>query len=262
MPRFAANLSMMFQEVPFLDRFEAASRAGFRAVEYLFPYDYPAADLVTRLHDLRLEQALFNLAPGDWPAGERGLTALPGRETEFDKSIDQAIAYAKALGCPQVHAMAGIPPAGTPRDAAQAVYVRNLRLAAAKLQAHGIRLLIEPINTRDIPGFFLATCAQGLEVMREVGSDNLFLQADLYHWQVMSGDLAEKLRANASVIRHVQIAGNPGRHEPDVGEVNYPYLFDVLDELHYSGWVGCEYKPRGTTLDGLGWAKPFGIGTR
>lgn len=260
MPRFAANLSMMFQEVPFLERFEAAARAGFRAVEYLFPYDYPAADLAARLHDLRLEQALFNLAPGDWSAGERGITALPGREAEFDKSIEQATAYAKALGCPQVHAMAGIPPAGTPRDAAHAVYVANLRLAAAKLQAHGIRLLIEPINTRDMPGFFLSTCAQARQVMAEVGSDNLFLQADLYHWQVMDGDLAEKLRANAPVIRHVQIAGNPGRHEPDVGEINYPYLFGVLDEIGYAGWVGCEYKPRGKTLDGLGWARPYGIG--
>lgn len=260
MPRFAANLSMMFQEVPFLDRFEAAAHAGFRAVEYLFPYDYPAAELAGRLRDHRLEQALFNLAPGDWSSGERGLTALPGRESEFEKSIAEAVAYAGALGCPQVHAMAGIPPAGTPRDAAHAVYVRNLRRAAAELKAHGIRLLIEPINTRDMPGFFLSTSTQGRQVIAEVGSDNLFLQADLYHWQVMEGDLAERLRSNAALIRHVQIAGNPGRHEPDSGEINYPYLFELLDELHYGGWVGCEYKPRGATLAGLGWAKRFGIG--
>lgn len=259
MPKFAVNLSFMFQEVPFLDRFEAAARAGFSGVEYLFPYEFPADDLAKRLKTLGLQQVLFNLPPGNWGAGERGIAALPGREAEFEKSVEQALRYAGALGCAQVHAMAGIPPAPAPRETCEAVYVQNLRFAAEKLKTHGIRVLIEPINTRDFPGYFLHTQAQARRIIEQVGSDNLFIQMDLYHCQIMEGDLAEKIKANLGVISHFQIAGNPGRHEPDVGEINYSYLFDLMDELDYRGWVGCEYRPRSETLAGLGWARRYGI---
>lgn len=260
MPKFAANLSFMFQEVRFLERLEAAARVGFSGVEYLFPYDFPADDLANRLNALGLEQVLFNLPPGNWPAGERGLAALPGREAEFGEGVERALGYARALGCAQLHAMAGIPPASASRETCEAVYVQNLRLAAAKLKSHGIRLLIEPINTRDIPGYFLNTQAQARRIIEKVGSDNLFIQMDLYHCQIMEGDLAEKIKANLGLISHFQIAGVPGRHEPDVGEINYPYLFDLMDELGYRGWVGCEYRPRGETVAGLGWARRYGIG--
>ena len=260
MPKFAANLSFLFQEVGFLERFEAAAGVGFGGVEYLFPYDFPAGDLAKRLNAVGLEQVLFNLPPGDWAAGERGLAALPGRETAFEESVTQALAYARALECAQVHAMAGIPPVQVPREACEAVYVRNLRLAAEQLKAQGIRLLIELINTRDIPGYFLSTVAQARRIMEKVGSDNLYLQMDLYHCQVTEGDLAEKIKANLGWIRHFQIAGTPGRHEPDVGEINYPYLFDLMDELGYAGWVGCEYRPKGETVAGLDWARRYGIG--
>ena len=259
MPKFAANLSFMFQEIPFLDRFQAAERAGFKGVEYLFPYEVPPGEITTRLKTLGLAQVLFNLPPGDWSRGERGLAALPGRESEFEAGVDQAIKYALALECPQLHAMAGIPPSGTAHDACEGAYVRNLRFAAEQLKASGLRLLIEPINTRDIPGYFLSTVARARRVIETVGSDNLFLQMDLYHCQVTEGDLAEKIRANLGLIGHFQIAGNPGRHEPDVGEVHYPYLFDLIDELGYKGWVGCEYRPRGETVAGLGWARRYGI---
>lgn len=259
MPKFAANLSFMFQEVGFLDRFEAAARAGFRGVEYLFPYDFPADDLARRLEALGLEQVLFNLPPGEWAAGERGMAAVPGREAAFEASVEQAARYARALGCPQVHAMAGIPPASAPRESCEAAYVQNLRFAAEKLKTQGVRLLIEPINTRDIPGYFLNTQAQARQIIEQAGSDNLFIQMDLYHCQIVEGDLATKIRANFGVISHFQIAGVPGRHEPDIGEVNYPYLFDLMDELGYRGWIGCEYRPRGETLAGLGWARGYGI---
>lgn len=261
MPKFVANLSFLFQEVGFLDRFEVAASVGFSGVEYLFPYDFPAEDLAKRLKALGLEQVLFNLPPGDWATGERGIAALPEREAMFEESVERALAYARTLGCPQVHAMAGIPPRAAQRGKCEEVYVRNLRFAAEKLKPHAIRLLIEPINTRDIPGYFLNTVAQARRVIEKVGSDNLFIQMDLYHCQVMEGDLAEKIRANLGLIRHFQIAGNPGRHEPDIGEVNYPYLFDLMDELGYRGWVGCEYRPKGNTVAGLGWARRYGIGS-
>ena len=260
MPDFAANLSFLFQDIAFLDRFEAARAAGFAAVEYLFPYDVPAAELGGRLRRCGLRQALFNLPPGDWAAGERGIAVLPGREPEFAEGVERAIGYAQALGCRQVHAMAGIPPAGASREAAEGVYASNLRAAATKLKSHGIRLLIEPINSRDMPGYFLDTVEQARRVIDRVGSDNLFLQMDLYHCQIMSGDLAERIKANMPVIRHFQIAGVPGRHEPDVGEINYPYLFDLIDGLGYEGWIGCEYRPRAGTVEGLGWARRYGIG--
>ncbi len=261
MPRFAANLSMMFQELPFLERFEAAAKAGFKAVEFLFPYDYEAADIRRQLDHFGLRQALFNLPPGDWEKGERGLAALPGREQEFAASIDQAIAYAQALECSQVHVMAGLA-LDVPLEQASATYGANLRRAADRLQSWGIRALIEPLNSRDMPGYFLTTAEQAHLIIETVHHPNLFLQMDLYHAQIMGGDLAERTRAHWPLIRHIQIAGVPGRHEPDVGEINYPYLFDLLDELGYDGWVGCEYRPRGKTLDGLGWARRYGIGGR
>ena len=259
MPRLAANLSLMFTELPFLDRFEAAAKAGFGAVEFQFPYEYPANDLAEQLRRFNLKQVLFNMPPGNWAAGERGIAAVPGREREFEKTLDTAIEYARFLDCPQVHAMAGVLPRGVPAQAWEATYVQNLRTAAAKLAAHGIHLLIEPLNNRDMPGCFLTTAEQARSIIQHVGSDNLFLQMDFYHAQIMGGDLAERTKTHWTLIRHIQIAGVPGRHEPNVGEINYPYLFDLIDSLGYEGWVGCEYRPRGETLAGLGWARPYGI---
>ncbi|HVH76469.1 MAG TPA: 2-oxo-tetronate isomerase [Stellaceae bacterium] len=259
MPKFAANLSFMFQELGFLDRFEAAARCGFKAVEYLFPYEHPAETIAARLQQNGLAQVLFNMPPGDWAAGERGLGALPGREEEFRAGVDAAIAYAKALGCRTLHAMAGLLPEGGNRAAAERVYVDNLRHAADRLAAEGLTLVIEPINTRDIPGYFLNTTTQGMAVIERVGRANLKLQLDLYHVQIMEGDLAHRVRGLAEHYAHVQIAGNPGRNEPDVGEINYPFLFDLFDEIGYAGWIGCEYRPKGETTAGLGWAKRYGI---
>jgi hydroxypyruvate isomerase len=255
MPKFAANLSMMFSEVPFLDRFDAACAAGFAGVEYLFPYDFPAEALQQRLHDNRLENVLFNLPPGDWFAGERGITCIPGREEEFRAGVTKAIDYANALNTLRVHAMAGILPAGANLAEVHATYIANLKYAAAEFARHGITLLIEPINTRDMPGFFLNTQAQAYAVLEEVKAPNLKMQMDLYHMQIMEGDLEIKLRKYAAHCGHVQVAGVPQRHEPDTGEVRYGYLFDVLDEIGYQGWVGCEYRPAGKTVDGLAWFK-------
>ncbi|HEV2674496.1 MAG TPA: 2-oxo-tetronate isomerase [Aliidongia sp.] len=255
MPRFAANLSMMFVEYDFLDRFAAAADAGFKAVEYLFPYEYPAEELARRMERAGLEQALFNLPPGDWAKAERGLAALPGREADFARAVDQAIAYAQVLRCPKLHAMAGILPVTADRAAARRTYVANLRHAADRAAAAGVTILIEPINTRDIPGYFLNRPSEGREIIEEVGATNLALQFDVYHCQIMVGDLATQIRAHADVTGHIQIAGVPERHEPDVGEINYPYLFDVIDQTGYDGWIGCEYRPKGETADGLGWLK-------
>ncbi|HYW46085.1 MAG TPA: 2-oxo-tetronate isomerase [Bryobacteraceae bacterium] len=253
MPKFAANLSMMFNEAPFLDRFAAAAEAGFRGVEYLFPYDYPAEALEELLHKHQLENVLFNLPPGNWAAGERGTTCLPGREAEFRAGVEQAIAYATRLNTPRVHAMAGIVPQGADPAAVHATYVANLKQAARALAGHGITLLIEAINTRDMPGFYLNTQAQSHAVLGEVNAPNLKMQMDCYHMQIMEGDIAVKLRRYAAECGHVQVAGVPERHEPDTGEVRYEYLFDLLDELGYAGWVGCEYRPAAKTVDGLGW---------
>ena len=259
MPKFAANLSFLFQEIGFLERFEAAARCGFKAVEYLFPYEHPPEIIAERLQRNRLTQALFNMPPGDWAAGERGIGALPGREEEFRDGVGTAVAYAKALRCKTLHAMAGLMPAGADRGAIKRLYVENLRYAADRLAAEGIKLVIEPINTRDIPGYFLNTTAQGIAIIEQVGRPNLSLQLDLYHVQIMEGDLAHRVRTLAGRYGHVQIAGNPGRNEPDIGEINYPYLFDLLDELGYRGWIGCEYRPKGETTAGLGWARRWGI---
>jgi hydroxypyruvate isomerase len=259
MPKFAANLSMMFQEHAFLDRFAAAAKAGFRGVEYLFPYEWQASDIKKALTDAKLEQVLFNLPPGDWAGGERGMAAIPGREAEFAQTVELAIEYARELGCDRLHAMAGIIHAGIDREEAEAVYVSNLRHAADATARHGITLLAEPINTRDMPGYFLNTSTAGRKVIAAVSRPNLKLQFDIYHTQIMEGDLAERLRQNLEAIGHIQIAGTPGRHEPDVGEINYPYLFKLIDEIGYTGWIGCEYRPRASTLAGLGWAREFGI---
>ncbi|MGE0257509.1 MAG: 2-oxo-tetronate isomerase [Alphaproteobacteria bacterium] len=260
MPKFAANLSMMFQEIGFLDRFDAAARAGFTGVEFLFPYDHPPEAIAGRLQRNRLSLALFNTVPGDWNGGERGLAALPGREAEFRDGVDKAIVYASATGCPLLHAMAGLWPEGRDRAEGERIYIENLRWAADRAAAAGLVCVIEPINTRDIPGYFLNYTGQAMRVIEAVGRPNLRLQLDLYHVQIMEGDLATRTRALAGHYPHVQIAGNPGRHEPDVGEINYPYLFDLLDELGYAEWIGCEYRPQGDTVAGLGWARKYGIG--
>ncbi len=253
MPKFAANLTMLFNEVPFLDRFAAARRAGFAGVEYLFPYEHEPNEIRRRLDEHGLTQVLHNLPAGNWSAGERGIASHPDRVAEFEDGVTRAIQYATALGCTQLNCLAGIAPAGVDQDRARATFVANLRGAARRLQDAGIRLLIEPINTRDIPGFFLRTTAQALEIIGEVGSANLFLQYDVYHMQIMEGDLATTIEKNLDRIAHVQIADNPGRHEPGTGEINYEFLFEFLDRIGYAGWIGCEYKPAAGTEAGLGW---------
>jgi len=259
-PKFAANLSFIFQEMGFLDRFAAAAACGFKAVEYLTPYEHPPEVIAEQLRRHGLEQALFNLPPGDWAAGERGIAALRGREQEFRDGVEQALVYAKATRCRLLHAMAGLLPESHDRAEAERVYLANLQHAADRLAAEGLTLVIEPINTRDIPGYFLNTTTQAMSVIERVGRPNLKLQLDLYHVQIMEGDLAHRVRALFDHYPHVQIAGNPGRHEPDIGEINYPYLFDLLDELGYTGWISCEYRPKGKTRAGLGWATRYGIG--
>ncbi|MFW3615975.1 hydroxypyruvate isomerase [Billgrantia antri] len=253
MPKFAANLSMLFTEEDFLDRFKAAAEAGFKGVEYLFPYDYPATEIKARLDEHGLTQVLHNLPAGDWGAGERGIACHPDRVEEFRVGVEKAIDYATALGCKQVNCLAGIQPQGVSLEQARRTLVENLRYAAEKLEAAGILLLAEPINTRDIPGFFLNRTEQALAIFDEVGSDNLKLQYDIYHMQIMEGDLAPTIEKHLERIAHVQLADNPGRHEPGTGEINYPFLFAHLDRLGYDGWIGCEYKPATTTKEGLGW---------
>jgi hydroxypyruvate isomerase len=259
-PKFAANLSFIFQEVGFLDRFAAAAECGFKAVEYLGAYDHPPETVAAQLKKYGLAQALFNMPPGNWAAGERGTAALPGREQEFRAGVDQALVYAKATNCRLLHAMAGLWPEGRDRGEAERTYAANLRYAAEHAAAGGVTVIIEPINNRDIPGYFLNTTTQAMAVIDKVGHPNLQLQLDLYHVQIMEGDLAHHIRTLAGRYPHIQIAGNPGRHEPDVGEINYPFLFDLLDEIGYPGWIGCEYRPRGETRAGLGWARDYGIG--
>ncbi|WP_454684328.1 hydroxypyruvate isomerase [Ancylobacter moscoviensis] len=255
MPRFAANLTMLFNEVPFLDRFEKAAAAGFTGVEYLFPYDFPVEELVARLKANGLSQVLHNLPAGNWGGGERGIAILPDRVEEFRAGVDKAITYATALGCPQVNILAGIVPAGVDRAVLHKTFVENLKYAAPRIKDAGLKLLIEPINTRDIPGFFLNYTKQAKDIIEEVGSDNLFIQYDIYHMQIMEGDLARTIEANLPLIAHIQLADNPGRNEPGTGEINYEFLFRYLDSIGYAGWVGCEYKPKGDTEAGLGWLK-------
>ncbi|WP_353980334.1 2-oxo-tetronate isomerase [Salinicola endophyticus] len=253
MPRFAANLSMMFNEVPFLERFARAAECGFAGVEFLFPYACEPADIAAELKRHGLAQVLFNLPPGDWEAGERGLAALPGREAEFRASIDTALRYAEALGCIRLHAMAGLVVEGVSPQAMRETYLENLRVAARKLAEHGRTLLIEPINTRDMPGYFLNHQADGHALLAELGEPNVKVQMDFYHTQIMDGDIWKTYQRYRDGVGHIQIAGVPERHEPDTGEVNYPWLFAQLDAAGYAGWLGCEYRPRGETEAGLGW---------
>lgn len=257
MPRFAANLSMMYNEHAFLDRFTAAARDGFKAVEYLFPYDFEAQALRAQLDEHGLVQALFNAPPGDWAAGERGIAALPGREDEFKRSIDTALRYAGVLGNTKLHVMAGLVAMGADRARYHATYVANLAYAAQAAATQGITVLMEPINTRDMPGYFLNRQDDAHAIRAEVGAPNLKVQFDCYHCQIVEGDLAMKLKRDFAGIGHIQIAGVPERHEPDIGELNYPYLFDLIDALGYDGWIGCEYRPKAATSAGLGWLKPY-----
>ncbi|HEY9238742.1 MAG TPA: hydroxypyruvate isomerase [Burkholderiaceae bacterium] len=262
MPKFAANLTMLFTEVPFLDRFERAARAGFTAVEFLFPYDVPVEEIRHRLVANRLELVLHNLPAGDWAAGERGIACLPDRVAEFRDGVAKAIGYARALGVKRLNCLAGKTPGQFSGAAIHATLVENLRFAAAALKEVDIRLLIEPINTFDIPGFHLSRTAQALALIEEVGSDNLFVQYDVYHAQRMEGELIATLTSQLARIGHVQIADNPGRHEPGTGEIHYGNVFAALDRIGYTGWVGCEYKPATTTEAGLHWLETARRATR
>jgi hydroxypyruvate isomerase len=263
MPRFAANLSMLYPEVDFLDRFAAAAADGFEAVEYLFPYAHEGAALAQQLADHGLQQVLFNAPPGNWESGERGVACVPGREDEFRRGIDQALNYAQVLNCPRVHVMAGLTPAGIERARLAATYESNLAWAAEQASSAGRDVLVEPINTRDIPGYFLNRQDEAHRVVQALGAPNLKVQMDLYHCQIVEGDVAMKIRQYLPTGRvgHLQIAGVPERHEPDVGELNYPYLFQVIDEVSavcgWQGWIGCEYRPRASTSTGLTWLQPY-----
>lgn len=257
MPKFAANLSMMYQEHAFLDRFGAAAADGFKGVEFLFPYDFSPTDIKQRLTEHGLTQVLFNCPPGDWAKGERGLASLPGREEEFKSTFGKALTYADVLGNRRLHVMAGLMQPGRTRDEHRATYVKNLAWAAERIGARDLTLVIEPINTRDIPGFFLNRQDEAHAICAATGSHRVKVQMDFYHCQIVEGDLAMKLRQYFKGVGHIQIAGVPERQEPDIGEINHPYLFALIDELGYDGWVSGEYRPRGNTSAGLGWLKPY-----
>jgi len=257
MPKLAANLTMLFGDVDFLERFKAAADSGFHGVEFLFPYPYDATALKQRLRDHGLVQVLHNLPAGNWAGGERGIACLPGREDEFKAGVAQAIAYANVLECDRVNCLAGIPPQGVEPSVARTTFVKNLQYAAPLLKAAGIKLLIEPLNTRDVPGFFLTGTRQTIEIIEAVGSDNLSLQYDLYHMQIMEPPVAATIERELPRIGHMQLADVPGRHEPGTGEMDYPSLLSLIDRLGYTGWIGCEYVPTAKTVDGLAWAKPY-----
>jgi hydroxypyruvate isomerase len=256
MPKFCANLSLLFNELSFLDRFAAARAANFEAVEFLFPYAFEAEQIAQRLSRYKLQLVLHNFPAGDWAAGERGIACDPRRVGEFQDSVELAIEYALDLGVKQLHCLAGKTPPVVARERVHATYVANLRFAASQLKEHGLDLLIEPINDRDVPGYFLTGTRQAAAVIAECGADNLFLQYDIYHMQRMEGDLSETIRAHLPLIRHMQLADVPGRHEPGTGEINFPFLFRLIDELGYDGWIGCEYIPRADTSAGLAWLPP------
>ena len=257
MPKLAANLTMLWNELDFLDRFGAAAKAGFKAVEYLFPYGYQKQTLADLLGKHQLVQALHNLPAGDWAKGDRGIACLPERRGEFRDGVGRAIEYAQALGCEKLNCLVGIAPPGADPDALRSNLVDNLKFAAAELAKAKLKLLVEPVNTRDIPGFYLSRTQDALELFADVASPNLWLQYDIYHMQIMEGDLGPTIKANLSKIAHVQIADNPGRNEPGTGEIHHPFLLGLLDREGYKGYVGCEYKPKGKTDEGLGWAKPY-----
>lgn len=253
MPNLAANLSMLFGEHEFLERFEAAADAGFTAVEYLFPYDFSPAEIKAKLDQYGLTQALFNAPPGNWDAGERGIACIPGRETEFAEGINKALEYAAVLGNRRIHVMAGLKPENVAYEEARACYVSNLKMAACAAQSAGLTILVEPINNVDMPGYFVNFQEEGAELISEINEPNVRLQFDCYHCQMMQGDVVATFRKLLPVIDHIQIAGVPGRHEPDIGELNYAYIIGEIDQAGYSGFIGCEYKPRATTTEGLGW---------
>lgn len=257
MPKFAANISMQFTEVDFLDRFAAAAAAGFKGVEFLFPYAFSKEDLAEKRSASGVEQVLFNMPPGDWDAGERGLACLPDRVGEFQDGVGTALEYAKALNCPRLHAMAGLRPEGADESKLRETYVANLKFAAAETAKAGVMLVIEAINVYDIPGFYLNHSKQGFDIIAEVGASNLKFQYDIYHMQRMEGELANTITANIGVIGHMQLADTPGRHEPGTGEINYPFLFGAIDAAGYDGWIGCEYVPAAGTEAGLGWFAPY-----
>ena len=257
MPKLAANLTMMFNEMEFMDRFAAAAQAGFKGVEYLFPYDYDKNELKQKLTEHKLTQVLHTLPAGNWGAGERGIACHADRVAEFQASVDKAIDYATALGCKQLNCLAGIRPPGLDPLDARETFVKNLQFAAPRFKAAGIKLLIEAINTRDIPGFFLCNTAQAVDIIKAVGSDNLFVQYDIYHMQIMEGDLAPTIEKHLKLIPHMQLADTPGRHEPGTGEINYGFLLPHIDRIGYQGWIGCEYKPAGKTVDGLSWIQKY-----
>jgi len=254
MLKFAANLSFLFVDAPFNERFERAAKAGFQGVEYLFPYEWPAQVLGEMLESFGLQQVLFNLPPGNWDAGERGLGCLPDRQDEFRQGVELALNYAVSLKCRRVHCMAGLRPEGGSEAVLERTYIENLRYAADRMATQGIELTIEPINSRiDMPGYWLDSIEKALLLIKRVDRKNVKLQLDLYHAQIIQGDLARTIEANLPLIAHIQIADNPGRHEPGTGEINYPYLFSLLSQVGYSGWIGCEYKPKALTEQGLGW---------
>ncbi|MGF1679785.1 hydroxypyruvate isomerase [Photobacterium minamisatsumaniensis] len=257
MPKFAANLSMLFTEFDFLERFDVAAKAGFQGVEYLFPYAFEQQTLKNKLSENGLKQVLFNLPAGDWEQGDRGIAVDPARVEEFKSGVAMAIEYAKALECDQLNCLAGIVPTGVSAEQAETTFISNLRYASEELEKAGVKLIIEAINTRDIPGFFLTNTQQALAIIEQTGSGNIQVQYDIYHMQIMEGDLAQTLSNNLAQIRHVQLADNPGRHEPGTGEINYPFVLQHLDSIGYQGWVGCEYKPKTTTLAGLRWLEEY-----
>jgi hydroxypyruvate isomerase len=259
MTKLAANLTMLFNEHAFMDRFEAAARAGFRGVEFLFPYAFHADQIADKLNTFQLDLVLHNLPAGNWDAGERGIACHPDRVGEFREGVDEAIRYAKVLGVKQLNCLVGKLPQGVSSEQAREILVGNLKYAADMLKEHRIRLLIEPINSYDIPGFFLTRTQQALDLIKDTGSDNLFVQYDIYHMQRMEGELASTIKANLPMIKHIQLADNPGRFEPGTGEINYRYLFKMLDEIGYDGWIGCEYKPKAGTVEGLGWRAAHGV---
>lgn len=257
MPLFAANLTMLFNEVPFMERFSLARTAGFKAVEFLFPYAFDAQDIKSALDNNALKLVLHNLPAGDWDAGERGIACLPDRVSEFRSSVAKAIEYATILGVQQLNCLAGKTPAGSDPKLPYDTLVSNLQYAAIELKKAGLKLLIEPINTFDIPGFYLSKTEQGLAILDAVAADNAFLQYDIYHAQRMEGELTATIQKNINRIAHIQLADNPGRNEPGTGEINYEYLFGLLDRLGYSGYIGCEYKPLKSTEAGLGWMNQY-----
>ncbi|MCG9625493.1 hydroxypyruvate isomerase [Vibrio mediterranei] len=259
MPKLAANLSMLFTEYKFIDRFEAASRSGFQGVEYLFPYDFEPKEIADKLNEYSLTQVLFNLPAGDWDKGERGIACHPERIEEFREGVNQALRYAKVLNCSQLNCLVGIKPENVTEDDAFKTVVENLKYASEKLATQGIQLIVEAINTQDMPNFFINSTQKAMRVINEVGEGKLKYQYDIYHMQIMEGNLARTLSEQKEVIRHIQLADNPGRNEPGTGEINYPFLLKYIDELGYKGWIGCEYVPKTTTEEGLSWIKEYNL---